>query len=320
MNERFEESLKNRRRQLSRFMARELLLDYAQGQLDPQRRAALEEYLPTCKDTQKELESLKAALAYTEQLGKIHVADTTVQQIETTKLGWAKWSDRVAWRNWPEMARWTAEAVGVAAIVAIFVSLFPIQKLSRWLPSMAQELILAEVEKTEAEKREEAYQETVDTLARTTPEPEATVPEPPAEPEKAQAPALPAPAKVKDKAKIPVADKADAETAPTPAPKGAKGFVYRAFMSSSKIDDTTGQVKELIHSLGGEKAGQVELGWRKNSGTYFHFALPESNYEDLLSSLRTFSPVRIYKDPHWRVMPEGQIRLILFIEDKGPKN
>ncbi len=309
MNEQFEQSLAHRQRQLSRFMAREMLLDYAEGRLDVERQKALEEYLPRDKESQKEFEAIKGALAYTKALSQIQVATQTANEIDHTKLGFAKWTDRLAWRNWPEVARWSMEAVLVSAVVAAVVSLLPLQKLSKWLPSSTQELILSEIENSpeESEKKETI----ADALSVPAPDVSEKINVAFYGPTTAE---LMAPAPIP--APVQTAANADVEVSDSPRPeKAPKGFVYRAFMASTAIDESTEAVKTLVATLGGERAGQVALGWRKNSGTYFHFALPESNYESLLTSLRSFSPVRIYKDPHWRVMPEGQIRLILFIED-----
>jgi hypothetical protein len=71
--------------------------------------------------------------------------------------------------------------------------------------------------------------------------------------------------------------------------------------------------------MGGEKAGQVEIGHRQSKGNYFHFSMPESNYQRLLKTLGAYGPVRIYQGPHERVMPKGTIRIILNIEDAKAK-
>ncbi|MCB0384557.1 MAG: hypothetical protein KDD43_04120, partial [Bdellovibrionales bacterium] len=114
-------------------------------------------------------------------------------------------------------------------------------------------------------------------------------------------------------------DEEDAEKPTTEERKPLKGFVYRAFMSLEELDAKTPEIVQGVQGLGGAKAGQVELGWRKPKGSYFHFSLPESNYEEMVKLLRNFGPVRIYKDPHWRVMPEGKIRFILWVEDSKKK-
>ena len=72
-----------------------------------------------------------------------------------------------------------------------------------------------------------------------------------------------------------------------------------------------------IEQLGGEKAGEVELGWKRGTGRYYHFAIPEANQEKLLERLRAYGPVRLSKDAHPRVMPKGQVRFILWVEANG---
>ena len=314
MNEQFEASLLRRQRQLTRFMAREMLLDYAETRLDDDRKRGLEEYLPKDKDAQRELEAIKGALAYCNDLAKIQVGAQIAAEIEQTKLGLAKWTERLAWRNWPEVARWTMEAVLVSAVVAAVVSLLPVQKLTKWLPSSSQELVLSEIENKPVEDSSGERDTIVEALSRPVPDAVSTpIVAPPAVYGPTTAELIAA------TQSEPAAQVDEQEEAPPKPEKAPKGFVYRAFMASGQIDESTTGAKDLILSLGGERAGQVDLGWRKNSGTYFHFSIPESNYETLLEGLRTFSPVRIYKDPHWRVMPEGQIRLILFIEDTSSK-
>ncbi len=93
-----------------------------------------------------------------------------------------------------------------------------------------------------------------------------------------------------------------------------KGYVSRAFMTLANLDEIGPKIVDHIVELGGEKAGEVELGWQRGTGRYYHFALPEENHEKLLEKLRAYGPVRISKDPHPRIMPEGQVRFILWIE------
>jgi hypothetical protein len=94
----------------------------------------------------------------------------------------------------------------------------------------------------------------------------------------------------------------------------ARGFVFRGFMTVPNIEDVSDQIVQQIKELGGAKAGEVELGWKRGTLRYFHFTLPQASEERLLELLRAYGPVRISKDPHPRVMPEGQVRFILSID------
>ncbi|MES2856358.1 MAG: hypothetical protein V4692_10875 [Bdellovibrionota bacterium] len=137
-------------------------------------------------------------------------------------------------------------------------------------------------------------------------------------PNSPQKPSAKIPAKPVVAAK-PVAVATPASTpAPTAAPaKQAKvptGYVFRAFMTLENLDDLAPEITDQIFALGGEKAGEVDIGWKRGNGRYYHFALPEENEQKLLEQLQVYGPVRISKDPHPRVMPTGQVRFILWIE------
>ncbi|MEK7357815.1 MAG: hypothetical protein AAB250_15295, partial [Bdellovibrionota bacterium] len=99
-----------------------------------------------------------------------------------------------------------------------------------------------------------------------------------------------------------------------PSEGKAKGFVFRAFMNLGNIEEVAPQISDAIRGLGGEKAGEVELGWKRGSGRYYHFALPEENEKKLMDKLQAYGPVRISKDRHPRVMPQGRVRFILWVE------
>lgn len=100
----------------------------------------------------------------------------------------------------------------------------------------------------------------------------------------------------------------------SPQDAKARGFVYRAFMTIANIEEVAPQITDSIRGLGGEKAGEVELGWKRGSGRYYHFALPEENEKKLMDKLQAYGPVRISKDPHPRIMPQGRVRFILWVE------
>lgn len=101
-----------------------------------------------------------------------------------------------------------------------------------------------------------------------------------------------------------------------------KGLLYRIIMTSESAETVSADVVAKLTAMGAEKAGQVELGWRKKNpdGNYFHFTMPDASYNELVKTLGGYGPVRIYKNPHERVMPEGQIRIILWIEDRAPQS
>lgn len=93
-----------------------------------------------------------------------------------------------------------------------------------------------------------------------------------------------------------------------------EGFVYKAFMRLENATTVTPKIVKTIRDLKGEKAGRVKLGWIKKKGIYFHFSLPQENYDLLLEKLKTYGSVLIQKEAHKRIMPKGKVRMILWIE------
>lgn len=94
------------------------------------------------------------------------------------------------------------------------------------------------------------------------------------------------------------------------------GFLYRGSISVTNVTAATPKFVEKIAELGGRKAGDVPLGWRKGSGSYFHLTIPESRYEALVNFLREYGDLKIQREKHERVMPEGILRLIIQVEEK----
>src|SRR5690606_13901079 len=91
-------------------------------------------------------------------------------------------------------------------------------------------------------------------------------------------------------------------------------YVYRMTMRVSDVDTVTPEIVTLITGLGGEKAGEVQLGWRRKGGSYFHFSIPLANSPSLREGLKKYSTFNIVKSAHTRVMPEDTERYILWLE------
>ncbi len=93
------------------------------------------------------------------------------------------------------------------------------------------------------------------------------------------------------------------------------GGVYRGKLYVTDVQTVLNVVKEKIISLGGQKAGEVELGWMKNENTsYFHFSFPDENKDDLEDYLKQFGKSELVYEPHPRVMPKGFRRYIIEIK------
>ncbi|OFZ29477.1 MAG: hypothetical protein A2622_07045 [Bdellovibrionales bacterium RIFCSPHIGHO2_01_FULL_40_29] len=94
------------------------------------------------------------------------------------------------------------------------------------------------------------------------------------------------------------------------------GGLYRASIAVSDIDTVTGRITEKIVSLGGKKAGEVELGWRKSTKvSYYHVTIPTENVDEVKNFLSKFGPLSIQFENHPRIMPNGFKRMILEVKE-----
>jgi hypothetical protein len=357
--------LKGKKRTLSRFLANELLYDYATGNLDKHRVASVDDFLRTSKETQNELEALRLGIEFCDQLSQTETSPELMYKLSQVRSWHSRVLRVVHWRNWPEVTKWTLEALVISLLVA-FVAVIGWPKLAEMLPAPRSDLTLAQVEKektkvplppedqlassenqpanpsqlfaaTDSKQGQSLSSEQVETSGKAQAQaakPRETAPQEAksigsqndkTSPEKPSSVIVTASTEQSQKSAVAASDK-PTESAKLKSMKAAptkpklKGFVYRVYMDLGNLDYATEQIRTEIQTLGGEKAGKVRLGWRKPKGSYFHFSLLETNYDTLVDKLKAFGPVRIFKDPHWKVMPEGEIRFILWVEDKDLKS
>ncbi|MBX7230574.1 MAG: hypothetical protein K1X29_00680 [Bdellovibrionales bacterium] len=310
MNEDFDRSLNRFQRKLTSFMANELTLDYVENLLNSEDQEVFTEYLKNSPLLQDRLVAIEKGRKYCEVLSQIQPSKEYLNRISQAKIGWALVAEKLTWSHWPEMARWSVEALVVALTVAILLPLLPLKKISRWLPNPVQEIILAEIQRPKVDLGQKSEGDSVAVQLSQTHfeeiEAQGHAQKPFDDPIEKQFRST--------KSEVPIQREQEKGSEPESG-KGNK-FVYRVFMQTSDLEAVTEKIKQQVSSLEGKKAGQVELGWHKDNGSYFHFSMPEINYEKLLAALREIGPVRIYKDPHKRVMPVGQIRFILVLEEK----
>lgn len=318
-------SLENEDRnvRMTRFLAQELLYDYNEGLLDERRADEMREFLKGDRETQRELEQLKRALQYTSLAASVETSPglhralvNFAPQWQKRLQSWTLWSYQRGWRYLPYIF------VAVTMILGIAV-------IRPWQRPAKQEVTLAE----QVKKEPDLLPKTVDTSASTAvitnpvPSPlpasqpvakntEVMRPLTPANPvEPPAAPATPAvtPKEVTHNQKLSEAAKNEENE---PATSNMRGSLTRGTMTVSDFHDSWPAIRDKIEALGGAPAGNVELGWlRTPKESYFHFSLPESNYKELQLFLSTFSPVRFTTERHPRVMPKGQIRIILTVKD-----
>ncbi|MGE3682471.1 MAG: hypothetical protein AB7G93_12165 [Bdellovibrionales bacterium] len=310
-----------RHKKLTRFLCQELLYEYVTGALDERRRHDVEEFITECRDTRRELEQLVRALEYLQAAQDIAVAP---QMREALLRFEPRWKKKIrAWSLWSSQRGWRLlpyTFVGLAAILALLV-------LKPWHKEPREEEVLAEQLKQEpdmlAPTELEDVERTVPQLT-SVPAPLLTMEAP--EPRLASVlvdlfepppPSLLVTGSAAPQASLPKAPVTPPDTTEiVEALPGPKGELIRGQLEVTDFHNSWPAIRDKVVALGGKVAGNVELGWlRRSDEAYFHFSLPESNRKELDVFLGTFGPVRFSTERHPRVMPQGQIRIILTVKD-----
>lgn len=330
-----------RRKKLTKFRAQELLYEFVTHHLDSAREKELTEYLETCRDSQREFDNLNKALRHTLTAAQVRVSPELHFALESFEPQWQKqlraWtisSTQKGWRMLPYLFAFLVVVMGVLVT-------------KPWLEKANEDVMLAEQLKKEPDLLPEAPRPAAPAVEAKAPLELPTEENPVAPPP----PVAGAPAYLPDVMEslardwLPAvrtfrpqnlflgqAESKSPETTAKPAAEArpiendlvegmGRGFLHRATMEVMDFQNTWPAIRDKIAALGGKVGGNVELGWLRHPGeAYFHFTLPESNMPELELFLRTFSPVQFSKDRHPRVMPEGQIRIIMSVKDGMTQN
>lgn len=319
-------------RQVSQFVGQEMLYDYLRGELDKDRVRALEQTLQENRDLKVELEKIREGLHYVTDLQKTQVSATLVESIRTPSTYFQVLLQKTKFGDWPEGVKLAAEGLIIGGASLVLIAVIPWGRVLDWKNELEHTTItLSEVTKnppadpdSETSPRQETDNRVVfedenkpagtkTSAAKPTPTPAAK--------------ATPAPGPVA--AKVPLdapspSDRTAQETAAAAAVASGKsapdsgkrqGIIYRGTMSVTNAPAVTEKLIEIVNTNGGRKAGEVELGWKKGTGSYFHFTIPEANYKAMTEQFGAFGTLKIQKEPHPRVMPDGIIRLIVTVEE-----
>lgn len=313
-------------RKISTFIGQELLYDYITDQLDPERRKAIEEFLETNREVQGDITKINNGLAYVEKMSGAVVSQPLIEQIKQPSSYLEVVLMKIRFDQWPQGLRLGLEALLVAVGIACVALVIPWHKVMN-LKIGGTDVILTEVSTNErpqdnpeiSAKENAEFDDEVPgqeaTVAKTEPVnaevPKEATPAPTPTPVAVTKPTTPPPTPTKTAATAVVATE-------TAADAKRQGFLYRGSISVTNVSTVSQKLVERLTELGGRKAGDVELGWRRGDGSYFHFTLPESRYEEVVAAFGEYGLLKINKEKHERVMPEGIIRLIINVDEKKP--
>ncbi len=332
-------------REISPFIGQELLYDYITLQLDPERSIAVENYVKSNRSAQVEIQKINNGLTYCDYLSEVEVSRSLIDNIKIPVGYFQVLLQKLNFQKWPIGLKLGLESLLVSSVVILISIFVPWNKIlniqffqksdvvvSEINSQYSKETVEIEIPKKEAEKNESqttvVFEDesagsgakpilpapTAAAVAATPPQtavPSQTVtPSPATTPVKA-IPTLAATAVKAVAAATPVAVEKDKKTG---------GFLYRGVLKVVNAPANSPKLVQIVKDFGGRKAGEVELGWTKGSGSYFHFTMPEAKYEQLQAAFKEYGDLNLIKEKHDRIMPDGIIRLIIdVVESDKPK-
>lgn len=304
-----------KKRSLSEFMCMEMLYDYKSEKLDALRSQAVEECLSSSPRVRDELKKLTLGMNYCDKLKEVKVSLPLIEAISTQPKPTEKLISKFSFSQLPQPVKWGLEAVVVAVAIALFVTQVP-----ELFKGQESSLVVRKIETNndiEVEQKEEAIDVEQPQLAQQPVAKEEVVAKNEVAKQKESIP--PSSNTV---TQVAIVSASPSTQAPNSAeqvvakPAKRQGYVYRLVMFVDNVDDVTPQIVQLLETNGGKKAGEVELGWRRKGGSYFHFTIPKQSYAVVTEGLKQYSDFNIVKSDHPRVMPEGVERFILWVEER----
>jgi len=311
-------------RKVSAFIGQELLYDYITGQLDSERKKAIEEFIDNNREIQGDITKINNGLAYVDKMSQAVVSQPLLEQIKQPSSYLEMVLMKIRFDQWPQGLRLGLEALVVALGIAAIALVVPWHKIMN-MKIGGSDIVLTEVstqDRTEEAKEIPAKEKENAEFADEVPGQENNLAETQdnsdkgeqiAKKESVQQVSAVTPT---TSTTIPAKTTVAATAAEAITESKRQGFLYRGSIQVTNVAAATPKIVENLHDLGGRKAGDVELGWKRGDGSYFHFTIPESKYQETIAVFNEYGNLKISKEKHERVMPEGIIRLIINVDEK----
>ncbi|MBK9293856.1 MAG: hypothetical protein IPM57_05330 [Oligoflexia bacterium] len=292
---------------MSSFFCKELLPAFIEKDLDKNRAEAIENYLDKDQKLKQEYQKLKTQVEYLEEISRVTPNPELVKFILNQETNVQELINKYKWSRWSPASQWVVQLAVVGMFLVATVQIFP------WL-NLARSLKSTEIAFLTKQSQQEEDVLKIGTRVVYGP----FWPKDMASPENY--------AKQVEENKIKNAQIADivAKTDETHNLQGdeqeevvvkQEGFVWRGVLHVPELNnDIATKISNHIVSLGGAKAGQVELGWVKGDTRYFHFTLPIDKYTEFQSFMVEQGKLILKKEKHPRVMKEGTMRIIMSVE------
>lgn len=333
-------------RKVTSFIGQELLYDYMSGKLDAERIKAVEEYLQQNRESLNDVNKIQVGLDYTDLMSQTKVSDALLQKIQVPDSYVENVVNKLKIEQWPAPVKMGVEASLIVIAITVIAVLIPWNKI-RSDSHQANNVTLTEINKSpspsvggdnppveakrqdgevqfqdegtgKADKTAAASKNNENSAAKSVTKPDeptkTVAVNKPEESKPSNTPTATAPTATASASAAAI--KTEAATESSENKKALAGFIYRGAIKITNAKAARSKLVDGVSALGGRKAGNVELGWEKGNGLYFHFTMPESKYQDLITLFKEYGELRISKEKHDRVMPDGIIRLIIEVEEE----
>jgi len=341
---------KKDKRRISDFFAVEFLYDFMGSKLDSSRSKAVAQAISEDSEIQLQLEKLKLAESYLIQFRNTEVSDFVAKEIYEKKGYFELLIEKLQMESWPKPIKLALESLIVVVMMISVLTITPWDKISKWVSKKTQnEIILTEIEKKKQSSApfEIATNDLTPNLAEDSqrdliPDQGLEVTEKSLKKTEIQkmtesvkgteefskeavtkTSSINKPKKVEVLPTEEVATPIQEQNIKTESAVNSKiavneGILYRGTLEVTNVEMTGEKIRQKITELGGRKAGNVELAWKKSADSrYYHFTIPESKKEELDSFLQTYNvKFSFSKEKHGRVMPDGIIRIIMTVDEK----
>lgn len=322
--------LKFREQLQSRYFSQERMFEYFKKELNAEEVRQTETFLAESSPMRQDLEDMKHAAQFIQQLRDVRISEKMLARIAAQQPVSLDLAKRLEFAQWSLGFRRSLMFIAGALGVLLLLLMVPWDEIYRQIsrnqstqvvlvetPRAQSELDLSAYEKqekpefsddeskpTESEKNPSA-KPNPSTTAKTTAKNEvAKTTTPPVSQPAALVKPIPNPVKI------------EVDDSQSAAANATTGYLYRGRLTISNLPDSEPKITEKIIALGGRKAGEVALGWKKTpQSAYYHFTIPENKLNELTQFLALYGEPRIVKEKHPRVMTDGIIRLIIEIDE-----
>lgn len=318
---------KKGQRKVSSFIGQELLYDFMTGNLDSERRKAVEEYIDQNKEVQGDIQKIQHGMNYLEVLEQTKVSEALVEKIKQPTSYLDNLLLKMKFDDWSPGFKLGVEASVVAIGITVIAVVLPWKKMLDFRVD-SSDIILSEITK-KFDSKNPAEKEITAKSDELIDKEKADISFPDEESGAAATAGAGAviaassttttSTTLKSAPAVAVVNNTTTTTmAANPAGETKRvGYLFRGTVAITNAKAAASKLVEKVTSLGGRKAGNVELGWSKdNEGAYFHFTMPESNYQQMTEAFQEYGQLKIAKERHDRVMPEGIVRVIITVDEK----